>query len=432
MLLATVFFATACSSESTPYDQNDAEGYTVSIRYDANGGVFTTNVSVIVDSYNISNLKPGNDGKVQLGLLAPDDEARGKTDSFKATKAGYFLEGWYTERIETTDSEGNTVYTYSGKWDFDNQTYALDPNGDYSSSEPVLTLYAAWVPKLEIQYVSLDTNEVLETYDYDPTETTQIKAPHWDVDSGKMKMYNFPERSGYTFAGAYYDAEKTMPVTGGFVEHTAHFPGNGTVEGGTMTIYIDWLEGEWYHIYTAEQLRKNANPAGHYVLEADLDFTGENWPSIFATGSFTGSIHGNGHTIQNVTFNQTKRDAENTGLFGTLQSGCLIEDVLFENVTFVVEKGFNRAANYGLFAGSIYEGAVLRGVQIKNSQLLIDSDARFATENYAIGLICGAGKPDQLAGAEISYAMTGKNPEKYTINLDEDGNNLILTAADAT
>ena len=61
MLLATVFFATACSSESTPYDQNDAEGYTVSIRYDANGGVFTTNVSVIVDSYNISNLKPGND-----------------------------------------------------------------------------------------------------------------------------------------------------------------------------------------------------------------------------------------------------------------------------------------------------------------------------------------------------------------------------------
>jgi hypothetical protein len=187
------------------------------------------------------------------------------------------------------------------------------------------------------------------------------------------------------------------------------------------------MDGQWYHIYNAEQLKDNANPNGHYILEADLDFADETWPAIFATGNFTGSIEGNGHTIKNVTFKQTKMDAENCGLFGTVQSGCVIENVTFENVTFTIEKGFNRAANYGLFAGSIYEGATLRNVQIKNSTLLVNSGARFATDDYAIGLVCGAGKADQLAGAEISYAMTGKNPEKYTITLDDDGNSLVIT-----
>ncbi len=428
MLLATVFFATACSSEDTPYAKNDADGYTVSIRYDANGGVFATNTTVIVDSYNLSGMSPDGSGKIQLGLLAPDDSRRGSSDTFLATKNGYFLEGWYTERIETTDSEGNTVYTYSGKWDFANQTYAVDPSEAHSSSEPVLTLYAAWVPMFEIQFVTLGTEEVLGTYTFNPLTTTEIKAPHWDPETGTMEMYRFPEKNGYTFAGAYYDAEKTVPVTDGVVKHTGQFMGNGTAEGTTMTLYIDWMEGNWYHIYNAEQLRKNADPTGHYVLEADLDFADESWPKIFANGSFSGEIYGNGHTIRNVTFKQEDMSAENVGLFGTLQSGCVIEDVIFENVTFIVEKGFNRAANYGLLAGSIYEGANLTGVQIRSSQLLINSNARFASEDYAIGLVCGAGKYNLVANADITAAITGNDPEKYTITIDEDGNTVVLTA----
>ena len=48
LLLATVFLATACGGETTPYDDNDAAGYTVSVRYDANGGFFATSTSVIM------------------------------------------------------------------------------------------------------------------------------------------------------------------------------------------------------------------------------------------------------------------------------------------------------------------------------------------------------------------------------------------------
>ena len=426
MLLSIALFAAACSSEATPYEENDAAGFTVSIRYDANGGFFATSTGIIMDSYNLSGMTPGPNGQVSLGLLAPEDSRRGSSDTFLATKNGYFLEGWYTERTETTDANGNTTYTYANKWDFSTDVLELDPNKTYTSSEPVLTLYACWVPMFEIQFVDLATQEVMGSYTFNPYTAAAIQVPQWDVKTGAMEMYRFPEKKGCTFQAAYYDAEGTQAATD-VVNHTGKILENGTAEGNVMKLYVDYMDGQWYHIYNAEQLKDNANPNGHYILEADLDFADETWPAIFATGSFSGSIEGNGHTIKNVTFKQTKMDAENTGLFGTLQSGCVIENVTFENVTFTIEKGFNRAANYGLFAGSIYEGATLTNVQIKNSTLLINSGARFATDDYAIGLVCGAGKADQLAGAEISYAMTGKNPEKYTIALDDDGNSLIIT-----
>ncbi len=430
MLLATAFLLCACSGDPTPYDNNNAAGYTVSVRYDANGGVFATNTTIIMDSYNISGMTPGSNGMVSLGLLAPEDAARGSSDNFLATKEGYFLAGWYTERTESTDSEGNTVYTYGKKWDFSTDLLDVDPSKTYTSSEPVLTLYAAWIPEFEINFIALGTDEVLGTYTYDPLTNDPLLVPQWDTKTGAMEMHRFPEKDGYTFCGAYYDVEGTRPVTETVV-HSGKILENGTAQGHSMNVYVDYMEGEWFQIYTAEQLRKNASPSGHYVLMADLDFTDVKWPSDkFATASFSGSIHGNGYTIKNVTLEQTKMDVQNTGLFGTLQPGSVIEDVTFENVTFIIKKGFQVSANYGLFAGSIYEGALIRNVQIKASQLQIDSSARFATDDYAIGLVCGAGKADQLAGAEITASMTGNDPEKYTITVGEDGNELILTAKD--
>ena len=99
LTLVTLCLFTACGSEKTPYEVNDEENYTVSVKYDANGGVFTTNTSVIVDSYNIADLKTNSEGKVEIALLTPDDKNRGN-DAFTATKNGYFLAGWYVERTE--------------------------------------------------------------------------------------------------------------------------------------------------------------------------------------------------------------------------------------------------------------------------------------------------------------------------------------------
>lgn len=427
MLLATVFLLCACSGEKTPYDNNDAAGFTVSIRYDANGGVFATSTTIIMDSYNISGMTPGSNGMVSLGLLAPEDPARGDKDRFDATKEGCFLAGWYTERTEHVDEEGNTYYTYGKKWDFSKDLLEVDPSKTYTSSEPVLTLYAAWIPSFEINFVSMVTGEVLSTRTMNPLQDAPLLVPQWDTETGAMEMHRFPEMDGYTFRGAYYDAEGTQPVTD-VVIHSGEILENGTAKGHSMNVYVDYMEGEWFHIYTAEQLSDNAKADGHYILEADLDFADEDWSGIFATRNFSGSIHGNGHTIKNVTYEQTKMDAQNVGLFGSLQPGSVIEDVVFENVTFIIEKGFNRTANYGLLAGSIYEGAQLVNVQIKASSLLIDSGARFGSDDYAIGLICGAGNASQVIHAEITVSVTGNNPEKYTVTVDADGNFVIVTA----
>ena len=113
---ATLF--TGCAADKTPYEKNDAENYSVSVKYDANGGVFTTNTSVIVDSFNISGMTANAQGNAEIALLSPDNSLRGN-DAFTAVKNGYFLAGWYEKRTETLDENGNAIYVYENKWDFD-------------------------------------------------------------------------------------------------------------------------------------------------------------------------------------------------------------------------------------------------------------------------------------------------------------------------
>ena len=120
LILATALLAVGCSQETTPYQTNDADGYDVSVKFDANGGYFGTNTTVIVDAYNISQMNKNSDGNVEIALLSPDNEARG-IDAYTAQNPGYFLAGWYAERNETSDG-----YTYGRKWDFAADRLSVD------------------------------------------------------------------------------------------------------------------------------------------------------------------------------------------------------------------------------------------------------------------------------------------------------------------
>ena len=63
LLVGTLLIASGCAGAKTPYQINDEEGFNVSVKYDANGGTFTTNVTVMVDSFNVSNMdKVTSDG----------------------------------------------------------------------------------------------------------------------------------------------------------------------------------------------------------------------------------------------------------------------------------------------------------------------------------------------------------------------------------
>lgn len=420
MLLATVLFVTACSNEDNPYDANNAAGYNFSVRYDANGGMFATNTSEIVDSYNLSGMATNANGKVELALLAPDNAIRGSTESFQATKSGYFLAGWYTGRTENgTDSDGNPIYSYSGRWDFEKDLLEVDPNGNYSADEPYVTLYAAWVPLFEINFYDMESNELLETYTYNPLAVTEVLAPSWNKDKGTMDMNRFPDApTGYTFESAYYDKEGTKVVDTA-VKHVANLDlATATVDVTTMDIYVTWMEGEWFHIYNAEQLRKNANANGNYVLCADLDFANETWPSKFAFGEFKGSIVGNGHTIKNVTVKQTSKNEENGGLFGVIGAGAVIENVTFENVTYeLYTQVMKGTPSYGLFAGKILDGATISNVTLASGVIAIDSDSVLSKQG-TIGLVCGSGDTTGITYdlANLTAIGGGKKPETVKIS----------------
>ena len=423
MLLAILAFATGCTQEATPYADNSASGYTVSVKFDANGGFSekNTNTMVVVDTYNLAELPTDGSGNAQIALLAPDDAARG-TDAFVAVNNGYFLAGWYRERQVAADGS----YTYSGRWNFEQDRLTVATDGNYSAEEPVLTLYAAWVPMFRIEFCSLEDQSLLGTYAYNPNET-QVQVPQWDEKTGAINMYKFPELNGFTFDGAYYDAGATQAVDTLTVSH----PGTvdyetGTAENVTMQLYVDYLEGEWYHIYTVEQFLDNASVGGSYVIHADLDFTGEVWPTSLMHGSFSGTIEGNGHTFSNIEVTQTNNSKTNAGLFGYLSESAAISDLTLDNVTFTIKGGTRVAGtSYGLLAGAISADARLSGLTIVNSTLAVDSGCYFGTDDYVIGLISGMGAPAELDYSGITTAVVGDNPESIQVSVD--GSQVTIT-----
>ncbi len=414
-----------CGSNDTPYDINDSENFSVSVKFDANGGTFTTNTSVIVDSFNIDDLKKNSDGQAEIALISPDNSSRGN-DSFEAVKNGCFLAGWYQNRIETTDENGNVTYTYSDKWDFETDILTVDADKNYSASEPIMTLYAAWVPMFEIEFYALDTGEYIDSLKFDPATTESIKVPEWNEKTGAIEMYSFPERSGYTFNKAYFDAEGTQELTDTTVQHAGVVNyENGTSENSVMKLYVDWREGEWYRIYNVEQFIDNASLNGHYEIYADLDFADEIWPTALMYGNFNGEIKGNGHTMKNITLTQTNNSKINAGLFGNLTETAQINDITFENVSFTIKSGTRVVGtSYGLFAGTISKNAKVNNVKILNSTLYIDSSCYFGVDDYTIGLVCGMGDASVVETADIKCVAAGENPDNVKISVN--GNSVAV------
>lgn len=351
LILVTVLTFTGCSGEETPYVKNDADNFNVSVRFDANGGLFATNTSVITDSFNISGMQTNSAGQVELPLIAPDDAQRGR-DGFTVYNSGYFLAGWYAERTETGENE----YSYSKKWDFSNDRLTVSADGSYSSNEPVLTLYAVWIPSFTVEYYDLHTGELIETETFNPMTSDGIAVPQWDERTGKIDMNDFPKMKGYTFNGVYLDQEGTQSVTGDIIEHCGVVnEENGTGSNGTMKLYVDWLEGDWYHIYTAKQFTKLADSDSNYVICADLDFADVDWPDDL-DGEFAGIIQGNDFTFMNMEL------SADTALMKALADGAKISDLTF---AFVTKDGKPvDDAGLGLVVEQVNENAELSNVQI--------------------------------------------------------------------
>ena len=424
--LALVFatFFVGCSAEPTEYEKNDELGYTVSVKFDANGGEFTTGTTVIVDSFNLETVPKDANGKALLALLDPMDPSRIGEDKATA-KDNCFLVGWYQQCEKSVDENGNETFTYAKPWDFEKDVVTVDPNAAHSATEPVLTLYAAWAPKLEIEVREIGTDHVLSA-EFNPSNGMTLTTPTWNEQTGKFDMFNIPKREGYTLKALYLDEEGQQPITDESFLHSAVINyENATVENEKLTLYAEYEQGEWYRIYTVDQLKDNAGVNNCYEIMADLDFTGESWPTALMQGNYNGVIRGNGHKISNVTFEQSNNDKTGYGLFGGLSEASVIENLTFDNICFTVKSGAKKSDTYiGLFAGRISDGATISNVAVTNSVLQIDAKAYFMTEQYAIGLVCGRGDASLVDPAQITCEIVGENPDGKTVTVS--GNSVTI------
>ena len=452
----------ACSVE-TKIDEQYKLGNTVKVTYDGSGGsIMNTKDVSIVDMFNPDKYEADGEGYVHIKLREPTDEKRPHpgTNPISVVRSGYFLVGWYRTRNEVKDgdgdviddsgnkliydkvtdkyyterisAEGNTVreeavpkYTYAEPWDFKTDTV------DFKKGEKGLnmTLYAGWAELFSFDYYyKVDGNwecYATTTFDYqvakaenekedgDPSKILydRVYVPDWSGTTGRMEhkfsdAYTFPAINNKTFKAAYSDPECRYEITrenllkhGGSMDYATATPINPK-----QSVYVEFDEGNYYRISTAEQFADIADETGFYtVLSDELDFkcnpdptdnelkfpvggSAVRWPNKLMSAEFTGRIEGDGG--KKVTFKnigaQYSGTATSAGLFGSISSDAVIKNIDFESVFFDMKSASGRGElNYGMFAGSIEQDAQIENVTIGGEwrfwdiSALSDSKANF-------------------------------------------------------
>ena len=190
-------------------------------------------------------------------------------------------------------------------------------------------------------------------------------------------------------------------VTEGTATITISTTGDAFIKGFTRNIDVTVTSMDT-NIATAEDLMTKLaqNPIGEFNITADIDLAGVKFQPL---PEFTGILHGNGHVIRNMSYNQSGQAS--VGLFATTR-GAIIEDLGFENANMVGNE------NVGALAGHFYGGEARR-IFVMNSyiegrdhvgsivgnmgnnngepSLITDciSDATVKTREHQVGGLCG-------------------------------------------
>lgn len=145
-------------------------------------------------------------------------------------------------------------------------------------------------------------------------------------------------------------------LTAGTATITFTTQGDAFAKGYTLTrqITVSNMDTNIYSIADMEKLIQN--PTGEFNLMVDIDLAGVNFAPL---PEFSGVLHGNGHVIRNMTFQNQNQD--NVGLFATTR-GAIIEDLGFEDINLLGN------ANVGAVAGRVYGGSVER-IYVSNSDI---------------------------------------------------------------
>lgn len=483
MLLSLVL---AGCSDNTAIDDYKKQGYTVTVTYDGNGGDFIGSQTVsLTDMFNPDKYTKDSNGLVHIKLTEPTAKLRpsGGSDPVTLSMQDYFFAGWYENRELKKDKDGNVLdwqgrvleeidgnyyvrdsedkpvgypacVSYSGYWDFSSDTVDVKVDEDRNQS---LTLYAGWVPyyTFDYYYEESEGNWVkyaTTSFDYKNTNaegsTTsdrdtifvpsyQDGAMNYKIPYADGRNYTFPSREGYTFNAAYSDEACTQQITESFTHKGSLNLETGTAVDSVQNIYVEFLEGEIYKINTAEELSKNGNAKGIYYIENDLDFEGVTWPNALQYNAFEGKFYGGGHTIKNLSVKFNSTSARCGGLFGSISSGAVIDNLTIENLTYdYVATGYVSNGNYGLVAGDI-SGQSMVDITLTGELNLRIGNVSWNTTGASsskINVLAG-GITDGITCDKTSIKLTlygklmyGSNPPEYTysfkaetVSVDEEG-----------
>jgi uncharacterized repeat protein (TIGR02543 family) len=279
LALTLTLLLSGCSGRT-----DELEGKNI-VTFMVNGGVLNYGTSSTKTSVNFAYY-PGT------YILDPSADI----PNYSISRSGYDFTGWYTDE----------ACTPSSKWDFDTIF-------DKSS----LTLYAGWEKSIRhtysVYYVDEETGEAVKLGDY--------SALAGDTFSDWKDVAE--ERENYTCIGFYSDKELTTPWDDTFT----HPGGESDLD---ITVYADYIKGEWKLAGNFEQL-KHAVLSGNVYLTADIDCQGKD----FSIGTYSGIFQGNGYKVSN--FKVAKSGGASTptsGIFKKLAATAQILNVTFENVTY--------------------------------------------------------------------------------------------------
>ena len=330
-------------------------------------------------------------------------------------------------------------WIYSGRWDFDTDTVAVDPATVSSGADAVLTLYAAWVPGVQFNLynanvLDADGNPVLvQTF-----VNSKLSVPTWNngaVALGgafpKLKVQitdgdTTTEKDATPF-GIYSDKEMTQPITEP-IKIDINYE-NGTINTPSYDVYVDLWEGNWFKISSAKQFYKHARADGNYIIEADLDFSvkGAIWPSSFYKGQpFTGQIIGNGYTISNVTVLQPD-NAQQGGLFGYIGAGASITDLHFKNVTYTAVGSKLQGSTFGLLCGTLSDQATLENITISGKLLIDPALLLDQVDGASYGMIAGMGGTAGINLDKITVETTGDQKNRVILTVNKETGEITLT-----
>ena len=489
MALACAGFA-ACGPK-TLVEKNQMKGYKITVTYDGNGGTFLNRPGVtIIDQFNPNDFQEGSDGQIHIKLVEPTQRQLTDSADSKITLAmsGHFFAGWYQNREVILNDAGNPVdtkgqeivakgdgtyvyaetqktatpaYTYSGYWDFEEDTLTYSEE-DYAETDGLcnITLYAAWVEYYEFNYfykmagsdagwtqLTDDKNNAIKTtFNYTAVQEAgsdkdTIWTPIWQGCKveythkySNNTIYQFPQVSGTTFLEAYTDenCQNKLGAASDTEVTSLKHPGVMVVDDGeeetlkvenrVQNVYMILDEGEQYRISSAKELVENPNVNGYYEICQDLDFTDLEWPTMLASEVFTGKMYGkdgNTYAMSNATVKYSS-DSAYGGLFGGIQKGAEVKNLTFNSVTFDMVSSLNvEDGAFGLFAGYIFNGAVVENVTVNGLMRLGNVSAG---KNAHFNILAN-GNTNGLTKGELKLQVYGeKHSEtagreyRYTIN----------------